>query len=80
MSFSARRMHGPSDQKKIKVKWLPEHVVEEMEIHVKSYKSMDIFFNENSLHISERTSNKLRIAAGVESKRRSCEYLFFFLI
>lgn len=34
------------------------------------------FTNENSLDISERTSNKLKIAAGVESKRRSCEYLF----
>lgn len=29
---------------------------------------MDIFSNENSLHISERTSNKFRIVAGIESK------------
>lgn len=36
------------------------------------------FSNENCLYTSQRTSNKLRIAAGVESKRRSCEYLFIY--
>lgn len=47
LGVSTRKMYCPRDQRRMKVKWLPEHVAEEIGFQVKYYMSMDTFLMRN---------------------------------